>query len=190
MHFLDHLRTSARASHLANRRLAAALAQLPPAEFHAPRTSFFPSLSATLHHLLAVDTYYLAGLYGEPDMVNQYRACDPCKDVADWQQRQNHCDQRLIGLCDGLAPADLDRIVMLDRASHQDLNPLGRLLGHLLMHQIHHRGQVHAMLSGTEVRPPQLDDFLLPADAGVRQADLAALGWTEADLMADDAQQP
>lgn len=46
------------------------------------------------------------------------------------------------------------------------------------------------MLSGTEVRPPQLDDFLLPADAGVRQADLAALGWTEADLMADDAQQP
>lgn len=190
MNFLDHLRSSARANHLANRRLAAALAQLPPAEFHAPRTSFFPSLSATLHHLLAVDTYYLAGLHGEPDMVAQYRACGACPDVSDWQHRQTACDQRLMRLCDGLAPEDTGRILVFDRGSHPDHNPLGRLLGHLFMHQIHHRGQVHAMLSGTAVKPPQLDDFLLPSDAAVRQADLAALGWTEADLMAGDAQLP
>ena len=49
------LRTQARASRLANRRLLAAVATLPDAEFHAPRTSFFPSLALTLNHLLNVD---------------------------------------------------------------------------------------------------------------------------------------
>jgi hypothetical protein len=34
-----------------------------------------------------------------------------------------------------------------------------RLLMHLFQHQIHHRGQAHAMLSATAVRPPQLDEF-------------------------------
>jgi uncharacterized damage-inducible protein DinB len=47
------------------------------------------------------------------------------------------------------------------------------------MHQIHHRGQAHAMLSETSVAPPQLDEFLLANDAPLRAADLAALGWKE-----------
>ena len=38
---------------------------------------------------------------------------------------------------------------------------LDLLLLHLFQHQIHHRGQVHAMLSGSSVAPPQLDDFYL-----------------------------
>ena len=53
---------------------------------------------------------------------------------------------------------------------------LDRVLAHLSMHQIHHRGQAHAMLSGTRVAPPQLDEFLLANDAPLRAADLAALG--------------
>ena len=43
--------------------------------------------------------------------------------------------------------------------------PLTVLLLHLFQHQIHHRGQAHAMLSGTEVAPPQLDEFHLALDA-------------------------
>jgi len=53
------------------------------------------------------------------------------------------------------------------------------VLAHLLMHQTHHRGQVHAMLAGTGVKPPQLDEFLMPSDAPYRVADMAALGWRE-----------
>ena len=56
----------------------------------------------------------------------------------------------------------------------------GHVLAHLFMHQTHHRGQVHAMLSGTPVAPPQLDEFLMPSDAKFRVADMAALGWDEA----------
>ncbi len=38
------------------------------------------------------------------------------------------------------------------------------VLAHLFQHQIHHRGQAHAMLAGTPVPPPQLDEFFLDFD--------------------------
>lgn len=38
------------------------------------------------------------------------------------------------------------------------------------------------MLSGTRVRPPQLDEFLMRGDAPLRADDLRACGYTEADL--------
>ena len=38
------------------------------------------------------------------------------------------------------------------------------ILAHLFQHQIHHRGQAHAMLAGTAVPPPQLDEFFLDYD--------------------------
>lgn len=50
------------------------------------------------------------------------------------------------------------------------------LLVHLLQHQIHHRGQVHAMLAGTPVKPPQLDEFFLAFDRTARAGDLELLG--------------
>jgi uncharacterized damage-inducible protein DinB len=57
-----------------------------------------------------------------------------------------------------------------------------RLLLHLFQHQIHHRGQAHAMLSGTSVKPPQLDEFYSAAEAPLRADEFAALGWTEATV--------
>jgi len=50
------------------------------------------------------------------------------------------------------------------------------VLAHLFVHQIHHRGQAHAMLSGTRVAPPQLDEFFLVWDAPRRAAELRRLG--------------
>ena len=55
-----------------------------------------------------------------------------------------------------------------------------RLLAHLFQHQIHHRGQAHAMLAGTSVKPPQLDEFFCANEAHLRAAELAELGYTEA----------
>jgi uncharacterized damage-inducible protein DinB len=184
----EHFRTTARANHLANRRLAGALAALTAEDFHAPRTSFFPGLARTLDHLLAVDIYYIAGLHGEADMADRYQQFTPSADAAGWARRQTVSDLRLIHFCDALDDAAMNRVVTLDRGTRLEANPLGRTLAHLAMHQTHHRGQVHAMLSGTAVKPPQLDDFLLPADAPARREDLAALGWTEAVLMEEDAQ--
>ena len=57
---------------------------------------------------------------------------------------------------------------------------LTRLLAHLFQHQIHHRGQAHAMLAGTSVAPPQLDEFFCANEAHLRAAELAELGYSEA----------
>ena len=74
---------------------------------------------------------------------------------------------------------DLAPIVSIQRADHVQREPLVRVLAHLFQHQIHHRGQAHAMLSGSSVAPPQLDEFLLPSEAHLRRAEMAAMGWTE-----------
>ncbi len=74
---LAQLRLLARANRLANHRLHAACLQLSDAEFTAPRTSFFPSLWATLNHILIVDWYYIAALYREADMRKAFASETP-----------------------------------------------------------------------------------------------------------------
>jgi hypothetical protein len=91
-------------------------------------------------------------------------------------------DQRLIDWCDGADDAALEAIVDMDRGKFVQRDRAQYVLMHLFTHQIHHRGQAHAMLSGTAIRPPQLDEFVMPSDDRFRGDDLAALGWTEADM--------
>ena len=172
----------ARANRLANRRLLAAVGRLPAADFYAPRTSFFPSLALTLNHLLNVDHYYLAALHGDAAMRALWASYVPAQTALELARRQDESDQRLLAFCEALRPGDEQRLVAFDRGAgiaHGPREPLGRVLAHLFMHQTHHRGQAHAMLAGTSVKPPQLDDFILLGDDKHRGADMAALGWAE-----------
>lgn len=179
---LHHFRTLAHANRLANHRLHSACIQLTDVEFKATRTSFFPSLWATLNHILIVDWYYIAALYRERDMRRAFKSETPCKDMRELGAAQVASDQRLIDWCDAADDAALDAQVEMDRDSFTQRDLARHVLMHLLTHQIHHRGQAHAMLAGTAVKPPQLDEFVMPSESQYRIDDLAALGWTEADL--------
>jgi uncharacterized damage-inducible protein DinB len=182
MRAVELLRTAARANRLANRRLHVAMGSLPEADFQAARTSFFPSLAATLNHILAVDIYYLAALHREADMEAQWRRFVPARTLGELAARQAASDERLIRFVDALDDAACDAVIVLDRGETKPTERVTHVLTHLAMHQTHHRGQVHAMLAGTPVKPPQLDEFLMPSDASFRVDDLSALGWTERDL--------
>jgi len=48
----------------ANHRLLAACAGLSQADFVAPRSGFFPSLRATLNHILIIDRFYVDAMEG------------------------------------------------------------------------------------------------------------------------------
>jgi uncharacterized damage-inducible protein DinB len=48
---------------------------------------------------------------------------------------------------------------------------------HMTTHAIHHRGQVHAMLAGTSVVPPQLDEYFLAVDRPKAETELASAGF-------------
>ena len=177
------LRLQARANRLANLRLQDAMTPLSREDLHAPRTSFFPSLMQTLNHILAVDEYYVGTLEGRPGMAAGWAAFVDADDVVALRPRQAAVDERLIAVCDGLDAAGCAAPLVLDRGSgklqHDVVAPT---LLHLLMHQTHHRGQVHAMLAGTAVKPPQLDEFLMFSDGHYRVREMAALGWDEATL--------
>lgn len=183
MNLVDLLRIQARANRLANHRLHAAMLALGREDFHAPRVGFFPSLAETLDHILIVDEYYIGALYGESGLAEIRGRFVASPDLATLAGRQRLSDERLIGFCDGLDATRRDAEVAMDRGNGKVQRDLaGHVLSHLFMHQTHHRGQVHAMLSGTAVAPPQLDEFLMPSDASWRVADMARLGWREADV--------
>jgi uncharacterized damage-inducible protein DinB len=96
---------------------------------------------------------------------------------ADLAAAQRASDRQLVAFCDGLDEAGLARAVTLDRGERGlKYDPVAAVLAHLFIHQIHHRGQAHAMLSGTPVEPPQLDEFFLKEDAQRSVPELAALG--------------
>ncbi len=181
MTLAGQLRIQAHANRLANRRLHAAMAVLDDAAFHAPRIGFFPSLAATLNHILEVDQYYIGALCGDADLADHWSRFVPDAGLQALAARQGTSDERLIGFCAGLEDAGCERVVDMPRdAGRVQRDRVAHVLAHLFMHQTHHRGQVHAMLSGTVVSPPQLDEFLMPSDAHFRSADMAALGWDEA----------
>ena len=181
-----HLLTMAYQNAWANYRLAGAWSQLSQDELTAPRVSFFPSLRGTLNHILTCDWFYVDALERElrgddphPDCNIYFRHDEPCSTAAELKREQALVDRRLIAYCEQMRDADLGKIVTIDRDTPQHDSRL-RLLSHLFEHQIHHRGQVHAMLSGTPVKPPQLDEFFCAGESGLRAADFAELGWTEA----------
>jgi uncharacterized damage-inducible protein DinB len=156
----DLVRTMARNNAWANAVLHHACRALPEALWAATWPSFFGSLQATLDHILAVDLYYLdaleAGGLGLAvfDRVELHRR-------AELVSAQAAADARLMQFCDGLAEGDLPSLRVIERRVGLTEERVDAILLHLFQHQIHHRGQAHAMLTQAGVAPPQLDDFHL-----------------------------
>jgi uncharacterized damage-inducible protein DinB len=163
----------------ANHRLLTACARLSQADFEAPRTGFFPSLRATLNHILIIDRFYVDAMEGGTLGPAAWADPEPCETVAILRPAQADVDRRLIAFVEHLDEASLTRIVDINRADHVQHERTDRLLLHLFQHQVHHRGQAHAMLSATEVPPPQLDEFFSEMDTQSHAAEFAGLGWTE-----------
>ena len=170
-----HFRALARNSAWANDRLLGACEGLDEAAFAAPRTGFFPSLRATLNHLLVVDIYYLDAIEENGRGLAAFFPHPDFAEPAALRVAQAEADRRLIGVCDRLGAEDLDRtVVTLRDPDGRPRERIDALLAHLFQHQIHHRGQAHAMLAGTGVAPPQLDEFFLDFD---RHPSVAAGGF-------------
>lgn len=190
MKTLSHyLLTEAYNNAWANHRLLNACAQLSEEEFAARRTSFFPSIKATLNHILTVDLFYIDALEREmrgaephPNYLSFFERDEPCANCAELRAAQKDADRRLIEYCQQLKDEQLERLVMILRTGSVQRDKRHRLLAHVFQHQIHHRGQVHAMLAGTGVEPPQLDEFFSAGEADLRAQDFKELGWTEKQI--------
>jgi uncharacterized damage-inducible protein DinB len=173
----------------ANERLISACARLSQADFIAARTSFFPSIKATLNHNLTVDWYYVDALErafrgAAPNTAVErfFEPEEPFAACAELHVAQRATDRRLIAVCAALTDAQLTLPVPVQRRAGIEAENATRLLAHLFQHQIHHRGQAHGMLAGTPVKPPQLDEFFCANEAHLRAAELTELGLSEAQI--------
>ncbi|HYS65239.1 MAG TPA: DinB family protein [Paraburkholderia sp.] len=173
----SHFAAMARNNAWSNLRLYRACLTLTDEAFAERRVSFFPSLQLTLNHILLVDRYYFDALVDGGEGLTIFDNELPYPRAADLWDAQARSDRQLLAFCDSLADEDLQREVRIDRGPSVGVQheKIGSVLPHVFVHQIHHRGQVHAMLSGTTTAPPQLDEFFLAADAPLRAAELRDL---------------
>jgi uncharacterized damage-inducible protein DinB len=166
----------------ANHRLLSVCAGLSQSEFEATRTGFFPSIQATLNHILVVDRFYVDALEGGTLGPAAWADPIPCPTVSGLRPAQAAVDRRLIDWCNSLDESGPARAIRLHREDRVQTERADRLLLHLFHTPIHHRGHAHAMLAGTRVPPPQLDEFFPVGEASLRAAEFADLGWTEAEI--------
>lgn len=159
---VENFRLTARNNRYANAALAEACRALGEEGVWAPGVSFFPSIGETLNHILAIDLYYLDALEEGRKGRAIFNDFEDIRDLDALLDAQKGADMRLIAFCDGLADHDPARAVLTDRGEDGWVpERIDALLPHLMLHDVHHRGQIHAMLAGTAVAPPQLDDFFL-----------------------------
>lgn len=184
MNPLTYFRAQACNNAWANHRLLAACAELTAEELVAPRSGFFPSIIHTLNHILTVDWFYVSALEGRSTGYAVFDPEIPCPQIADLDREQRLVDRRLIAVCEALTDQSLSQTTDIIRGTWTAVERTDRTLLHLFQHQIHHRGQVHAMLAGTRVKPPQLDEFFLddPAERKLRVTDFAVLGFDESKI--------
>lgn len=168
---------------LANDRLHEAVSMLQPGEFEAARTGFFPSIQASLNHILVIDWFYVDALEGGRLGPKAWANQIPFPHPEELREAQAAVDQRLLNFCLSLTIDALASQVHIHRSTRIQTERMDDVLSHIFQHQTHHRGQVHAMLSGTSVSPPQLDEFIVADDAGSRSAEMQRLAITEAELM-------
>lgn len=154
---LDAFRIFARYNRVANERLYVQVGKLDLAEYRRERRGSFGSIHALLNHILLGDRIWMSRFAGggktTPPLntilfetfteINTARAEEDAGIVAFFEKVDDDFLTRQ------LAYANSRGKECVDKAAPAVL--------HFFNHQTHHRGQVHVMLSQTEVSPPALD---------------------------------
>lgn len=154
---LTHWRRMARYNTGANLRLYDACAQLSDAERRRPRPAFFRSIHGTLNHILVGDRIWMARFAG---LTVPSTGLDAIlyEDFAALRAARTAEDTAIEAFVAGLDAALLAGSVRyVNNEGRLFDDPVPLLLAHFFNHQTHHRGQVHDLLTQTEVAPPVLD---------------------------------
>ena len=142
----------------ANSRLYDATARLSAEQYRADRGAFFKSVHGTLNHLLVTDRIWMQRFTGEGDAPNRLAAI-LFESFDDLRVAREAEDRRIVDFVDGLDDGRIAGTIKYRRVStpeefEQQLAPA---LAHWFNHQTHHRGHVHALLTGLVGEAPELD---------------------------------
>ena len=154
---LRHFRMLAGYNRRANRRLYDACARLTDEELKGRRPAFFGSIHGTLNHLMVGDRIWLARFSGE-DVPSTGLDAILYEGFAELREAREREDARIEEFVADIDGDFLDGEIRYENNEGRTLeDPVSLLLPHFFNHQTHHRGQIHDMLSQTDVPPPVLD---------------------------------
>jgi uncharacterized damage-inducible protein DinB len=129
----------------ANERALAGAGELSAEQYNRPLAGSFPSLRATLEHLLSAEAVWLSRWRGNP--LGRAPDLTACTDAAalgrGWEAHWAEQHRFLATLAEG----DLARPVEIRlRSGIETVQPLRDTLTHVVNHATYHRGQVTTML--------------------------------------------
>ena len=153
-----HYRMFGRYNAWANSRLYDATARLSAVQYRADRGAFFKSVHGTLNHLLATDRIWMQRFTGEGDAPNRLDAI-LFESFDDLRVARAAEDRRIVDFVDGLDDGRIAGTIKYRRVSSPEEfeQQLAPALAHWFNHQTHHRGHVHALLTGLVGEAPELD---------------------------------
>ena len=154
------LPTAARYNAWANIRIYNALKELSDEQRKEDRRGFFKSIHNTMNHVLLADLIYRERLEKKP---TTFTTLDEIlyEDADELEAAHRANDIWYTGFCEAMDPAEMEedlsfQAVGMDSPEFFSL-PLRLCLTNLFQHQIHHRGQVHHMISHAGIYPPPVD---------------------------------
>jgi uncharacterized damage-inducible protein DinB len=154
----DHYRMFARYNVWANNRLYEAAARLSNEQYRADRGAFFKSVHGTLNHLLVTDRIWMRRFTGEGDAPDRLDAI-LFETFDELRAAREAEDRRILRFVEGLDDRRIEGTIKYRRVSSPEEfeQQLALALAHWFNHQTHHRGQVHALLTGLLGEAPELD---------------------------------
>jgi len=152
----------------ANGQVYAAAAALSDADYRADRGAFFKSVHGTLNHLLVADRLWMKRFTGTGEAPNRLDEILH-EDLSELRAAREAEDRRIITYAEGLTEESLGgtlrfRTIVNPTDMEQPLVPA---LLHFFNHQTHHRGQVHALLTGLAGDAPSIDLMIYQRQTGI-----------------------
>lgn len=163
MSLLDQFKLFARYNQVMNQRQYAAVALLPNEEINRDRKAFFKSILGTLNHILVGDIVWLkrfSNCYPNQQSL-LYLSTIPnppslhailFDDFSQLRLERERVDQIIVNWMSELTDAEMEQCVaytnMKGQAFHKKLSDL---INHLVLHQVHHRGQVTTLLAQSDI---------------------------------------
>ncbi|MEH2410561.1 DinB family protein [Nostoc sp.] len=154
---IQHFQMLSRYNSLANRRLYDVCSLLSDVELKQTRPAFFKSIYGTLNHIMIGDRIWMGRFTGE-EMSSQGLDAILYDKFEELRAARILEDERITAFIDDLNDDLLKGIITYTSNQGKIYNdPVNLLLAHFFNHQTHHRGQIHDMLTQTEIAPPSLD---------------------------------
>lgn len=161
----EFAKTLARYNQWQNRSLVEAADGLSDKKRWQNNGAFFNSIAETLNHILWDDRIWLARLRGDEATASQIGERHPYTDTprawSVYTQERSDLDSEIVTWADSVTEYDLLKPARWTRDSQLVETDSGFNFVHMVNHQTHHRGQVHAMLTRAGAEPRATDLLVL-----------------------------